>query len=1588
MKGDFTRFTYEPEKHYSGVLQQQGRVSIDADWNENVQIEDYLKRTTARDTIGHCGVPHVTRNGFKVDADTDTLVLRCGDTKPARIYVDGILCEMENDVDLPQPPGSGTFLVYLDVWQRHITAIEDSEIVEVALGGPDTATRIKTEWQVRFSNISEDRERKEFDFKKFCSGEYVWTPKEYESTGQMAAQAEKPKAEESLCEVGERGGYRGLENRLYRVEVHKGGVLGKDKVTFKWSRDNGSVAFAIEKIEYTGGKSTITLKQTGKDDILTLHVGDWVEVSDDRDELNLRTGTLAQVARSTDMSKATVVLETDVSGYQPEHHAKIRRWDQKDTSEVTLTGGTIEMKADTWQPLEDGVEVQFKTGEYQVGDYWLVPARTRLRDVLWDVTEGKPVFETRHGVHHHYCVLAAATFNGKEWTEPEDLRRVFWSLNEMPKNCCIQVHPGQNIQRIIDCVVASGGGCICLCRGIHYVKGPLRLDKARNVTICGEKTSTVVHFQSKNEEGEGGFVFNGCKDVSIRDMFLVGDGVPALLTLKGSLESQPNLDIGFENLTMFNRTLTGEKEPGSNCVIRLGDSGNVTVSNSRMMAENGIISLFGDALPAPELLDEPESVREFTLRSEIRERITETEQSIRTEYAEKMKNIRKVDALDNGHQEHTSLNYGRGVYNLKMRDSLVLYRHYGIWSLKSIGWDIDNTRLAALPEMNEALTGSLMSENPYRNILDYFAEAPFNRPVTASGTAIKALIWQDSNIRNSVLNGVMGINVSFCIGGEASGNRVNARTGMMALWQHEAVWKGNEIVSSRIGLAVSGSFRSRIEDNKIQGDFGLGNAPLSEFMGALDEYLEEIVRAYNIEAPDAGTENRTHVIMALWVLVEEACRGFGLTGTRDAIQELMDTMENYAGIPVTLLLSLCLSRQINNIAELSKNIPMPIIALKVSGNEIEAKRGIYFNNFVPMGGLNISRNRVQTLRGQAVLVRVNPYTVNPYVINVAWRYLFKVLPQVIQALIQVMSVREQVAELTDEQIEALTKLFGYLEQIVVGVNTIIEKIVEADYRIENNSIRSHRTAIETNLFEMTIQNNHITMEESDYSSEGKEIADILEKYESTKNLAVGIRQRSKTRMQMYADGKSGNEATDAEKNEFVKVSDEIKQATRNPELKTETDNLARESKEGNSKKIQESIEKIIEIMESYVDSCGIWIKGAGCRVVGNHVVVPMDADSKTWAQGGIRFWDDEGSPIWLLVFLEELIELYVPGIEIPSLLEVTETLIDNNEILRGLGHGVEINGIANMPLSMGLANIKIRGNQIQDMAGGGVVLDDKSLTIGADIEGNRILDCGSADIAGSLLNEKGGLVIRNTIACRIINNRIRCSSNLRKESALFAVDLRKVNQLTMAENFFQHEEVSNYTFTAAREIVAGLVSNSEMITLALANLCGAVRIEELYGEATIQNNDIVLSRGLGAGLILGNADINYGFWHTATEYYFNRRKYTGLTQAVGYTEAITDALEFQASASIQGNHFESATANPFFAFLVSALQDLNFSGNNIRTKVAQLSPGFIIGVVRGVVNNNMLDTLTIAMSLGVIAGNVSNVAIALPAGTIGGANQP
>ncbi len=65
---------------------------------------------------------------------------------------------------------------------------------------------------------------------------------------------------------------------------------------------------------------------------------------------------------------------------QEQFNPKTRRWDSKDGEQNILKSGNH----DGFLSLENGIEIKFsKSGNYNVGDYWLIPARTRIGDVEW-----------------------------------------------------------------------------------------------------------------------------------------------------------------------------------------------------------------------------------------------------------------------------------------------------------------------------------------------------------------------------------------------------------------------------------------------------------------------------------------------------------------------------------------------------------------------------------------------------------------------------------------------------------------------------------------------------------------------------------------------------------------------------------------------------------------------------------------------------------------------------------------------------------------------------------------------------------------------------------------------------------------------------------------------------------------------------------------------------------------------------------------------------------------------------------------------------------------------------------------------------
>jgi photosystem II stability/assembly factor-like uncharacterized protein len=324
---------------------------------------------------------------------------------PGRFYVKGVLCEAEARASFYNQPDRavtdrldpGQHLVYVDVWQRHISHLEDPGIREVALGGPDTTTRGKTVWQLRTLPLL-DASPPGWTCLSDIPG---WDELTAHPASRLRARAEPEQAAASLCELGTAGGFRRVENQLYRVEVHDGGASR----TFKWSRENGSVAFAIADIVESGGQTTVTVASRGLDDNLDLVLNGWVEVIDDDAALENGVGLLRQfVAAGNDPLEIVLAGIVGPTGSRPSRHPLIRRWDHRPSG----TASALPIVEGAWIPLEDGVEVWFEPGgTYRPGDYWLIPARTVTADVEWPRDEhGAPIARPPAGVVHGYCRVA------------------------------------------------------------------------------------------------------------------------------------------------------------------------------------------------------------------------------------------------------------------------------------------------------------------------------------------------------------------------------------------------------------------------------------------------------------------------------------------------------------------------------------------------------------------------------------------------------------------------------------------------------------------------------------------------------------------------------------------------------------------------------------------------------------------------------------------------------------------------------------------------------------------------------------------------------------------------------------------------------------------------------------------------------------------------------------------------------------------------------------------------------------------------------------------------------------------------------
>lgn len=556
MNGDITRSTFEPTQQYTGVRHQQGRVVLDADLNEQTDIQQHDVRQTRIDVIGRTGAP-IGNAGFEVAVNGGNVTIGAG-----RFYLDGIRVEWPQELDYEAqahapvlPTADGIYLAVLHIWERPVDAISDPHIQEVALGGPDTALRDELVARVELLRVTTS------ETTPTCATVFPeWGRLLAGSTTRMQVRLATGTSEDP-CSIPEDAGYRGLENQLYRFEVHTGNFdpsqasSADTSITpsFKWSRENAAAVAA-----WTAHNATLelTVDRLGPGGTQGFAPGQTIEITDDG---LLRAASPGLIATIADVGETTLVLD-DSGGtlaaalalaFTPSNHPRVRRWDGGGVRPLAVAPaelGGAEVTADGWIRIEAGIEVQFDLGAVRSSEAWLLPARTAAlagtddRQLDWpiDSVTGEYALRAPDGPAQHYArlaVLRRSTVGGATtWALLDDCRALFPPLTQLPETegCGeVIVSPTRDVAQTL------------LARGIavRNAAGALVPDSTSTLRLCFRPGDHII----------GNLAFSGWQ------MLTLGALGSAATTLRGRLRVNNVEQFTLRDVSIEDRTADGQR---------------------------------------------------------------------------------------------------------------------------------------------------------------------------------------------------------------------------------------------------------------------------------------------------------------------------------------------------------------------------------------------------------------------------------------------------------------------------------------------------------------------------------------------------------------------------------------------------------------------------------------------------------------------------------------------------------------------------------------------------------------------------------------------------------------------------------------------------------------------------------------------------------------------------------------------------------------------------------------------------------------------------------------------------------------------
>ena len=398
MGSDLARVSFDPGRHWQAVISQQGRVTLEADANEATAIAAARERGQLVDVVGPAGAPlgaPGTSGGYSVSAIAASSGSFTGDLAltAGTLYVGGermVLDEpitygdqpdwldtagdsLWTPVAVPTVTGDATVseLVYLLLREQEVGAVEDPALLDVALGGPDTAARSRIVQRVVRKSTTQASEQTPLQDPSLVS---TWA-----SMGLAVDSASMRLSSSARLLVS--GAYSGSENQLIRVQVAS---VISGVPTLVWGYDNAHDLYQVTAAAGADGTATqLTLVQAPVDVYHQPAAGQTVEILESAAQL-APEDTSGYIAATTGI----VTTLTPAGGYQPDtQQVQI-------TTPVTVAPGGPPLFMRVWQDTvvyngpgpvalgDTGLSVTLSLSgtpssvtTYHVGDYWQFAVR-------------------------------------------------------------------------------------------------------------------------------------------------------------------------------------------------------------------------------------------------------------------------------------------------------------------------------------------------------------------------------------------------------------------------------------------------------------------------------------------------------------------------------------------------------------------------------------------------------------------------------------------------------------------------------------------------------------------------------------------------------------------------------------------------------------------------------------------------------------------------------------------------------------------------------------------------------------------------------------------------------------------------------------------------------------------------------------------------------------------------------------------------------------------------------------------------------------------------------------------------------------